>query len=548
MRAPRYPSPAEWLYLVVGLALTWRYAWLLDDAFVYFRYVDNWVLLGRGLVYNDGEFVEGFTSPLWCLTLAALRLLPLDYWTLVLGFALACFVAFFWLVHLTGLALSRPGPVVNLPLALLVAHYGVTSYFSSGMETPLVQVCAALYACLATRPNNRAIAVLCGLAPLVRPELVLPWAVYSVGLYFGTRRWPIWLMATGVLSLGAWLVFRVYYYAELLPNTFYLKDETDFAEGARYLQNTLGSHAWLLAGVVVALLHSRVSRWWRRSERRGDVSGTTESSQARAPTFSRRLMLAAALPVVLYVWRVGGDMLYYRFLAFPFVLAVNALGGLAEAFLDRFGLLEQRWAYPLVGASVSLASLSGTPAQLVQHPLALAPNDASTMTKVYGISDASWHRHHPDLRYSELRSAQDAELRRRYREASEQQLRQRRVVVDGWCVRLFYAFDSYAIHWWGLTEPVLARSTVPSDRPGHRYGLVPLAKELARVRRGSSPARGLGVFRRAVRARRAPDWIRDNLGSIEVLEHKMYNHHHFLENLRLALTPVAPIQVPARPR
>ena len=67
--------PVGWVYgnLVVGLVFVARYRWLIDDAFVYFRYVDNLLFLGRGLVYNQGEYVEGFSSPLWTLLLTLLR-------------------------------------------------------------------------------------------------------------------------------------------------------------------------------------------------------------------------------------------------------------------------------------------------------------------------------------------------------------------------------------------------------------------------------------------------------------------------------------------
>ena len=43
----------------------------MDDSYVYFRYVDNLVFLGNGLVYNRGEYLEGFSSPLWAVLLSA---------------------------------------------------------------------------------------------------------------------------------------------------------------------------------------------------------------------------------------------------------------------------------------------------------------------------------------------------------------------------------------------------------------------------------------------------------------------------------------------
>jgi hypothetical protein len=40
-----------------------------DDAFIVYRYVDRF-LEHKGLTYNDGESVEGFTSLLWTVLLA----------------------------------------------------------------------------------------------------------------------------------------------------------------------------------------------------------------------------------------------------------------------------------------------------------------------------------------------------------------------------------------------------------------------------------------------------------------------------------------------
>ena len=62
------------------LFLTDRYRWMMDDAFIYFRYADNLLFLGRGLVYNAGEYVEGYSSPLWMLGLLPLRALGIDFY------------------------------------------------------------------------------------------------------------------------------------------------------------------------------------------------------------------------------------------------------------------------------------------------------------------------------------------------------------------------------------------------------------------------------------------------------------------------------------
>lgn len=58
--------------VVVTLACVARamqLACLSDDGFISFRYAQN-LAEGRGLVYNAGEYVEGYTNLLWTLALA----------------------------------------------------------------------------------------------------------------------------------------------------------------------------------------------------------------------------------------------------------------------------------------------------------------------------------------------------------------------------------------------------------------------------------------------------------------------------------------------
>src|SRR2546428_487360 len=43
-----------------------RLGWTTDDAYISFRYADN-LVHGRGLVFNVGERVEGYSNFLWTL-------------------------------------------------------------------------------------------------------------------------------------------------------------------------------------------------------------------------------------------------------------------------------------------------------------------------------------------------------------------------------------------------------------------------------------------------------------------------------------------------
>jgi hypothetical protein len=72
-----------------------------DDAYISFRYAANF-LAGKGLVYNAGEHVEGYTNFLWVLIIALFKgLFGLDFiFTSRLLGVLAGSVIFILLAHL----------------------------------------------------------------------------------------------------------------------------------------------------------------------------------------------------------------------------------------------------------------------------------------------------------------------------------------------------------------------------------------------------------------------------------------------------------------
>ncbi len=128
------PSTSEWICLIGGLFLVIHYSWFMDDAFIYFRYLDNLLYLGHGLVFNSGEYVEGFSSPLWAILLIPLRLTGLDYWILIRLVGVVSFALFWALLVKLNRSLSPPGrPILNVPLCYLAFNYGVQCYFTSGL-------------------------------------------------------------------------------------------------------------------------------------------------------------------------------------------------------------------------------------------------------------------------------------------------------------------------------------------------------------------------------------------------------------------------------
>ena len=509
------PSLSEWLALVVGVALIVRYRWLIDDAFVYFRYVDNLLFMGRGLVYNQGEFVEGFSGPLWTLILIPLRALHLDYWDLVLGAGLVCYGAFWWFATRVNRALApRASAIVNVPLLFLSANYAVSSWFTSGLEVPLVQVVAAAFAYLVVTPSSRLAQVIVGLGPLARPELMAAFAFGASWSWMREKRLPWCLVLTMLLTQIAWITFRVYYYADFFPNTFYLKNGIDPAQGLTYLGDAFLTYRvpFLMVGLLL-------------------VAAVLGRRPGSAHSVERVVMIATALPGIAYVIKIGGTHVHYMYLAFSFCVCVLALGGVVERALTGISDARSR---SLVRALLTLGTLGGSfaqyPGRLSSHPVERKKMEVLAEEK---ISDSSFARTQHQLSYAGRAGHVpiDAMVELRERSPNGVVLHDQ-TVVHSWCVSLYGALTSRAINRHGLTDGVLARVEAQPLRPGH-YKLRDQALAIRDVHEQADFI-GRGMYRRAVENGTAPAWIEANVDALERIAEKIYNRHDLLENLRLA--------------
>ena len=201
----------------MAAALLYRYRWFLDDAFVYFRYVDNLLFLNIGLVYNAGEFVEGYSSPAWLMLLILLRLMELSYESISLLIGLAALSAIWVMLVALRRDQNPAGGVLNLPMVLLLPNYAVLCYLTSGVDAPLVLLAGVGFALFVMRPTSVPLQLLITLAPLIRHELVIPFGLCLLWFWYRFGRFPRHLAFTGGGALGAWVLFRIYYYADLFP-------------------------------------------------------------------------------------------------------------------------------------------------------------------------------------------------------------------------------------------------------------------------------------------------------------------------------------------
>ena len=317
---------------VIGLGVAgWLLRWSTDDAFIDYRIVDN-LTSGHGPVFNVGERVEAYTSPLWVAMVSAAHVVtraPIEWVSVALG--LACAVAGIALA-ITGAARLvrrvRPGSTVLLPAgAVAVAVLPpMREFATSGLETGLEMLwlggAFAALTRLAPPPDGTApapsgrwerwTAVLIGVGPLIRPEFLIFSAIWGL-LLLALRRHLGWRHLLGLAVVGAaplvgYEVFRAGYFAALVPNTAIAKDATGshLQAGLHYLADTVKPY-WLF--IPAALLGGALLLAWLE----------------RRATWTVRLLLAApvvgGLVEVAYVVRVGGDFMHARMLV-PAIFAL----------------------------------------------------------------------------------------------------------------------------------------------------------------------------------------------------------------------------------
>jgi hypothetical protein len=320
--------------ITAGAVLAARLWWTCDDAFITFRYADN-LVRGLGLVFNAGERVEGYTNFLWTLwTALGLRLgAPAQTWAGAWG--IACFAATLALLARRGWSIARSGASSGarsgassgassgtrasrlawpLPAAAALGaiHHEWAVFATSGLETSaftLLAFAGYLLVCPvregeegAAPAGVRRLALagaMLALASLTRPDGVLFAAVCGAWLLAGRD-------LRGTLGLGAgfaalWLpvtIWRVAYYGDLFPNTYYAKS---------------AALAWWSQGAYYAWIYA--ARYW-------PLVLALPCALFVRPRRPVALELALAGVYALYVMRVGGDFMFGRLLIpiTPFLL------------------------------------------------------------------------------------------------------------------------------------------------------------------------------------------------------------------------------------
>jgi hypothetical protein len=257
-----------WATFAFVAGLTWLR--LADDPLITLRYAWN-VLHGNGPVFNSGQRVEGFTSPLHLVVIVGALAFPLGAAILKaklvsLFFAVLTLATARRLITLCGL----PAWATVLGCGLLGGNWVVAYSAGNALETSLTMWLVTLLLLMlitgeVTRREGR-VGLVASLCVLARPEMLLivcALGAASLVVEHDTQSRPRrlrWLVGPLVV-VAAGEIVRLTFYGNLLPNTYFAKHmplSMALRTGSRYLLSTFVPQA-ARGGGFVALMSDLVA-------------------------------------------------------------------------------------------------------------------------------------------------------------------------------------------------------------------------------------------------------------------------------------------------
>ncbi len=303
-----------------------------DDSYISLRYADH-LANGYGLRFNPGgERVEGFSSPLHVLTMAAL--IRVGFEPRAVSQVSSISAALICLLTVGIWGGRRYGTLWGFLAALALALNQCFSFWArSGMETSAFALLVILAMIAAAERRWRAMGMLAGLLAVTRPEGIIylaPLFAHAALIHHLERRSPRDLAVPAILAAGpwvAWFLFRVIYFRDVLPNTYYAKmDGMSLAQFQRGLDYFAGFIR--LSEIQVLLVMSAIAAamflWRGRTRPSRDWLGSWQL-----------LVVGLMACTVIFILISGGDwMTQYRF-AQPALPVLVLLGGWAGNCLGR---------------------------------------------------------------------------------------------------------------------------------------------------------------------------------------------------------------------
>ncbi|MEO8514767.1 MAG: hypothetical protein ABI543_14510 [Ignavibacteria bacterium] len=251
--------------------LSWSFLFQnVDDAYISYRYGKN-LMEGKGLVYNQGEYVEGYTNFLWTIITAPFtRIKSVDVSIFSSSLGLLLSIVNILLVTLiskqfNGNLSKYLKYLILLPPLFLALDDSIAFWAIGGMEFPLYTlfILGIIYNYFKLNDGKKHsyyLAMFLMLCTLTRPEGNMIFAITILHLMLFRKniiefkRIIITLISIYAIFCFGYYGFKLLFYGQIIPNTFYAKGVTDFRMnlvlGTKYLAMCLGTRLYIFIFIL----------------------------------------------------------------------------------------------------------------------------------------------------------------------------------------------------------------------------------------------------------------------------------------------------------
>lgn len=250
-----------------------------DDSLISLRYCRNFID-GRGLVWNEGERVEGYSNFLFMMFVSALGFLGMDliYASQVIGILSFIAINVILFIYLRRRGETRRNYSFLIPIIITITSYPLIIWGFGGLEGDFF-ACLVLIGALAfidAMEKDNWFLVLAGaffaLTAMARVDgplffaITLLFVLYFLAAGKIKKFFPaVSFIAAFALIYGIYFIWRWQYYGRLMPNTYYAKSGLGYIKfigGLYYILDYILSPPYLFVLFVLAIIYALARRAW----------------------------------------------------------------------------------------------------------------------------------------------------------------------------------------------------------------------------------------------------------------------------------------------
>ncbi len=242
----------------------------MDDAYISYRYGQN-LMRGEGLVYNPGEYVEGYTNFLWTVLTApftVIKSVDVSIFSSSLGLLLSMANILMVVMisrQFIGSGIKFSKYLLLLPPMFLALDDSIAFWAIGGMEFPIYTlfILGIIYSYFNINNGKKYtmyIAAFLMLCTLTRPEGNMIFAITIAHMFLFRKHIDRFrnVIITLLLSYAVFVLlyygFKYLFYGQVIPNTFYAKGVTDLRMnlvlGTKYLALCVGTRLYIFIFIL----------------------------------------------------------------------------------------------------------------------------------------------------------------------------------------------------------------------------------------------------------------------------------------------------------